>query len=121
MAAVTTARGLFLLLLMAGRNKRGEPGAGWGVQLDSEGRASVENGFGMALIACLALLDQREAVNAKERVGLDHEPLVRNFFVTPVAPAIAVGSHQLQGALDTAQLVKSPDSYLDGKILPESL
>ena len=55
----------------------------------------------MASVPGGPMLDEREAGDAEECVRLDYEPIVRNFFVTPVAPAIAIGSQQLQRMLDT--------------------
>ena len=83
------------------------------------GRYGVPGFWGIRLIPCRPLFDEREAGDAEECVRLDYEPIVRNFFVTPVAPAIAIGSQQLQRTLDTPQLVKGPDSCLNGDVLFE--
>ena len=71
------------------------------------------------LIPCRPLLDEREAGDAEECVWLDHEATVWNLFVTPVAPAIAIGLQQLQRTLDAPQLIKDPDFCLNGDVLFE--
>ena len=83
------------------------------------GRYGVPGFWGIRLIPCRPLFDEREAGDAEECVRLDYEPIVRNFFVTPVAPAITIGSEQLQRTLDTLQLVKGPDLRLNGEVLFE--
>ena len=91
-----------------------------------EGGASGFRGVGVAvevsgigLIFGGILLDDGEAGNAEERVWLDLQSFEENVLVAAAALAIAAGPHQLQGALDAAQLVKRPGPHLHGEILLE--
>jgi hypothetical protein len=96
------ARGLFLLL--AGKNKRGEPGAEVG-QLDSNGREK-EGVSAMGSIPGGMLLDQRETRHAVSGIGLHLQPLMGNGCLAPTTSAVVVDAYELQGLFDAAQPIK---------------
>ena len=69
-----------MALLLAGRDKPGEPGAGGGAAgLRCAGRVMEVSGIG--LISGGSLLDERETGNTVERIGLHFKPGIGDLLI----------------------------------------